>query len=134
MANKVKRKEKKAVEELIKEIKREFSKFKKEMLALILYGSFACGLETIKSDIDICVIAGSKEKAKELYKKTLEISAKKPNYDIHFFELMPLHAQIEVIESGKIIYVKSISELNYYFYFYRKLWQDQAIHRIKIVT
>jgi len=115
----------------IEEIKKEFLKFKKEIFALILYGSYVQGTATPRSDIDICIVAKSKEKAKELYRKTLEISAKKPNYDIHFFELMPLHARMEVIETGKIIFAKNISELNYYFYFYRKLWQDQALHRIK---
>ncbi len=118
-------------EQTIKEIEKEFSKFKREIFALILYGSYSQGNETIKSDIDICIVAKNKEKAQELYRNTLEISSKKPEYDIHFFELMPLHAQIEVIETGQIIFTKNISELNYYFYFYRKLWQDQAIHRIE---
>lgn len=118
--------------QIIEEIRKEFSDFEKEIFALIIYGSCLLGTETRKSDIDICVVAKSKEKAKELYRKTLKISAKKPNYDIHFFELMPLYAQIEVIETGKVIYAQDISELNYYFYFYRKLWQDQAINRIEI--
>ena len=103
----------------IKRIAGDFSRLKDEILAILIYGSHINGNATIKSDIDICVVAGNKEEAKE------------PSYDIHIFELMPLYIQNEIINNSKIIFAKSLPELSYYFYFFRKLWQDQAINRMK---
>lgn len=117
--------------QIINKLKKDFNKFKDKVLAILLYGSYAVGKETLRSDIDICLVAGNSEKAKELYKETLSLQAKEPKYDIHIFELMPLYLKHEIINNSKIIFAKSAPELSYYFYFFRKLWQDQAINRIE---
>ena len=116
---------------LLGKIKADFSKFEDKALAILIYGSRANGKATIKSDIDICLIAGSKENAKQLYQETLSLQAKDPSYDIHIFELLPLYLKHEIIANHKIISCKNPIELSYYFYFFRKLWQDQAVNRIK---
>lgn len=118
-------------QKIIKQIKEDFSEFKDKALAILLYGSCLSGEQTLRSDIDICIVAGNIKKAKELYKKTLSIQAKQPKYDIHIFELMPLFLKNEIINNNKIIFAKSHPELSYYFYFFRKLWQDQAINRLE---
>ncbi|MBI2043304.1 nucleotidyltransferase domain-containing protein [Candidatus Pacearchaeota archaeon] len=112
------------------EIKKDFGKFKNESLGVLVYGSYATENSTPKSDIDICIIAGNIGKAREIYRDTLIIQGKKPKYDIHIFELMPLYMQIKVMKEGEVILSKSLSELSYYFYSFEKLWEEQAIHRV----
>ena len=118
-------------QQIINQLKKDFNKFKTKVLAILLYGSYINGKEISRSDIDICIVAGNLEKAKELYKETLSLQVKEPKYDIHIFELMPLYLKNEIINNNQIIFAKSPSELSYYFYFFRKLWQDQAINRIE---
>ncbi len=121
---------------LIKESKtlfKEFEEIKPKILGILIYGSFAERIAHSKSDIDVCVVAGinEKEKLKELFSCILRIMGKNERYDIKIFEFMPLYMKAEIIENGKVIYAKSLQELYEYFYFYRKLWQGQAIMRIK---
>lgn len=115
---------------LISQIKEDFSKFKDKALAILLYGSYANGEFTQRSDVDICIVAGDKEKAKKLYQETLSLQARNPKYDIHIFELLPLYLKNEIINHHKIIFTQSPVELSYYFFIYRKLWKDQAIDRL----
>lgn len=60
------------------------------------------------------------------YRK-LDVFSKK--YDIRFFEELPLYIQINVIENNKILFAKDIYELYEYFYYFRKLWEDQAMRQ-----
>ncbi len=39
--------------------------------------------------------------------------------------MMPLYLKMAVIEEGVVVYAKDILELYEYFYFFRKLWEDQ---------
>ncbi|MDP2766598.1 MAG: nucleotidyltransferase domain-containing protein, partial [Candidatus Methanoperedens sp.] len=103
---------------------------KKEVLAVLLYGSVVKGEETSRSDIDVCIVApGSKknELLKEIYRK-LDVISKK--YDVRIFEELPLHIQIQIIQNHEIIYSKDIYEMYEYFYNFRKLWEDQASRQI----
>jgi predicted nucleotidyltransferase len=101
-----------------------------DIIAILLYGSAAVGDETPRSDIDICIVLPSRKYMKdilnEIYRK-LDVFTKK--YDVRFFEELPLYIQINIIESNKIIYSKDIFELYEYFYFIRKLWEDQIIRQ-----
>lgn len=117
--------------QLLEQIKRDFSEFKDKVLAILLYGSQINGKSTPRSDIDICIVTGNKERAKKFYQETLPIQSKNPKYDIHIFELLPLYLKNEIINNHKIIFAKSLGDLSFYFYFFRKIWQDQAIHRIE---
>lgn len=117
---------------LTEQIKKDFKEFDKEVLAILLYGSQINGKSTPRSDIDICIVSGSMKKAKEIYKETLYIQSRNPKYDIHVFELLPLYLKNEIIHHYEIIFTKSSPELSYYFYLYRKLWEDQSINRINL--
>ena len=94
-------------------------------MGILVYGSAAKGEENKRSDIDICIVAPDEDSYK-IFKETLHL-----NYDIKIFELMPLYLKIKVIENHKVLYTKDICELYEYFYFFRKLWEDQK-HRQKI--
>ncbi len=113
----------------IASIKNDFSFLfgKKEILAVLLYGSAVRGEETPRSDIDICLVAPSAEKRAELLKevyRNLDVVSKK--YDVRIFEELPLYIQIQIIQNHEVVYAKEIYELYEYFYYFRKLWEDQA--------
>ena len=115
---------------LIKEIKRDFSLLDREdILAILLYGSLVKDENHSRSDIDICIVAPQcqqrEELLKEIYRK-IDVYTKK--YDVRIFERLPLYLQITIIMDHEIIYTKDIYELYEYFYFFRKLWDDQK-HR-----
>jgi uncharacterized protein YutE (UPF0331/DUF86 family)/predicted nucleotidyltransferase len=100
---------------------------RKDLMAVLLYGSVIKGEETPRSDIDICLVAPTcKDKAgliREVH-RNLDVFSKK--YDIRFFEELPLYIQIQIIGNHEIIYMKDVYELFEYFYYFRKLWEDQA--------
>lgn len=113
----------------ITSIKNDFSfLFKNEnILAILLYGSVLRGEESPRSDIDICIVAPFSKKKKDLINKinrNLDVFSKK--YDIRLFEELPLYIQAQIIQAHQIIYVKDIYELFEYFYYFRKIWEEQA--------
>ena len=116
----------------IESIKKDFSFLfgRDDILAILLYGSAAAGDETPRSDMDICIVLPSRKYMKdilnEIYRK-LDVFTKK--YDVRFFEELPLYIQINIMKSNNIIYSKDIYELYEYFYFIRKLWEDQKMRQ-----
>lgn len=96
---------------------------------VVAYGSYV--KEKSIRDIDIAVITKIKEKNKdENMRIWYDLIGKfPPLYDIRIFELMPLTLKISVINNHEVIFGKSI-DISEYFYFYRKLWNDQK-HRIE---
>ncbi|VVB88902.1 Nucleotidyltransferase domain protein [uncultured archaeon] len=113
----------------ITSIKKDFSFLfeRKDVLAILLYGSTANGDETPRSDIDICIVAPNcperHDLLTEVFRK-LDVFSKK--YDVRIFEELPLYIQIQIIQKNEIIHAKDIYELYEYFYGIRKLWEVQA--------
>lgn len=118
---------------LLKNLKEDLEEIKDNVFAILIYGSYVTGKAHKRSDIDVCVVLKStdKEQANHIFKQILRISAKNEKYDIKIFEQMPLFLKMDAIENGKIIYAKDTSELEEYFYFFRKLWQDQSVNWIE---
>jgi len=115
-----------------KEIIKDFEFLKGDIEAIILFGSYAKGEQTSKSDIDVCVVCGDKkEKIEEVWDEILE-SGITEKYDVKIFELLPLKMKISVIKEGKILYAKNKIELSYYFRLFRKLWEDEVIAKKKL--
>jgi len=100
----------------------------KNILGILLYGSYIKNAETSKSDIDICIVAPSEKKVKLLAFILNKINVVSKKFDIRFFSELPLYIKIQVIEEGELIYSLDEFDLYEYFYFYRKLWADQK-HR-----
>jgi hypothetical protein len=91
----------------------------------MLFGSYSKNQQTNRSDIDICIIAPNIDNH-ELYSYILsQIDVKTKNYDIRMFLELPIHIKIRIIENGILICSPNQYELYEYFYFYRKLWEDQ---------
>ncbi len=114
-----------------KSLEKDFSflRGRADVLAVLLYGSAAKGGETPRSDVDICIVAPGCKDTLSLFRdisSNVDIRGKK--YDVRIFEELPLYIQIQVINNHDVVYARDIYELYEYFYFIRRLWQDQA-HR-----
>ena len=112
-------------------LREEFGFLRNEnILAVLLFGSLAKE-EIGPRDIDICVIApntNAKQIMKKIWQK-VDVAAKK--YDVYCFEELPLYIRWEIIDNHKIIWAKNEGELYEYFYYFRKLYEDQK-HRMQI--
>ncbi|TFG24155.1 MAG: nucleotidyltransferase domain-containing protein [Promethearchaeota archaeon] len=119
-----------AAKERIKEIYNDFLYIieKRKIIGILLYGSLAKDQETIKSDVDICIVAPDEDNFELLSFIVGNINVVKKKYDIRIFSELPLHIKIDIIENGILIYSPNKYDLYEYFYFYRKLWADQK-HR-----
>lgn len=122
----------------INELKKDFSFLgkdikEKNILAVILYGSYAKNMQHIRSDIDICIVAPNLKTPKDfsilLGKVWGKVDGSK--YDIRLFEELPLYIKASVIKNHNVIFVGDFGELQYYFYKIRKLWNDQSINWIE---
>ena len=109
--------------DIIAQLKRDFEEFKDSCLGVVLYGSYAKGTQTKRSDIDVCLI----KPKKGTYERVLEKLGGK--YDVKIFEDLPLYLKIEIIKNYKVIHGNEL-EISEYFYHFRKLWKDME-KRIK---
>jgi len=123
--------DRKTVEKIKKDLK--FIEKISEVHSVLLFGSYVKGDKTERSDIDVCLVV-PRVKEKEINRILgLVVSklSKKENYDISIFESLPLFMKAEVIENHIVLFSRDILELYEYFYFYRKIWNDQK-HRQKL--
>lgn len=105
-------------------LKKEFEFIKDDVQGILLYGSHAIQCADERSDIDICLI---KPKNNGILRKVFQKVASK--YDLKIFEDLPLYIKMEIIENYTIIYGDEPS-ISYYFYHFRKNWEDMK-YRIK---
>lgn len=110
--------------DLVEKVKRDFVFLteRRDVLAVLLYGSQASGESTPRSDVDICVVAPEADRD-ELF-RTLLRHVREP-YDVKIFESLPMYLKIQVIKNHIVVYARNILDLYEYFYTYRKLWKDQ---------
>ena len=118
-------------DKIIKELADVFSFLKKEdILAVLVFGSLAKEEEYV-GDTDICIVA-PEMKSKDVLRKVFgNVDVKGKNLDVYCFEELPLNLKWEVIFNHKIVWAGDEAELGEYFYFFRKLYDDQK-HRMKI--
>ena len=109
----------------------------KKVLGVLLFGSGAKGQLNNRSDRDFCIVAPEireRGEMRSLLKKVyinLDVVGKR--YDIWLFEEFSLYMKLQVIENHEVIFCSDLPELYEYFYFYRKIWNDQK-HRQEIDT
>ena len=107
----------------------EFLKEDSRILAVLLFGSQASSDNTSRSDTDICIIAPNIQDVKNralFFKKIyVNVNVFGKCYDVWQFEELALYLKMEVIRNHEVIYCKDLPELHEYFYFFRKLWNDQ---------
>ncbi|AEH51459.1 type VII toxin-antitoxin system MntA family adenylyltransferase antitoxin [Pseudothermotoga thermarum] len=78
-----------------------------EVIAIILFGSYAKGTAKEISDIDIAVVVRNPDK----YIEGEIGSMYSPNFDVVLFHRLPLHIQFEVFKHGKEIFCRDEKKL-----------------------
>ncbi len=104
-------------------IGKDFAFLQPQLDAILLYGSNANGKSG--RDYDICLVAPGKKPLdimRAVYRK-VDTASKK--YDVYCFEEMPLYLKWEVIANHKVVWAKDEGALYEYFYWFRKLLNDQ---------
>lgn len=119
--------------ELLEQIHSDFSIIiqKKEILGILLYGSYLMDKETSRSDIDICIVAPNEDIHQLISFILQNVNVTTKKYDVRLFQELPLYIKIHVIENGELLFSPNKLDLYEYFYLYRKLWNDQK-HRQEI--
>ena len=78
------------------------SKQNSNIVALILFGSYANQTYNDKSDIDLCIIRTKNSENGDF----LDILDFKDNiFDIHFLDKLPDYIQFRIFSEGKILYI-----------------------------
>ncbi len=84
----------------------------KEVLAVMLFGSYARKKITPLSDVDLCIMLDKKYKTNDMVKKRLNYLAYSPDkFDIQVFQLLPLYVRMKVLKEGKILYSKDTRKI-----------------------
>ncbi len=113
----------------------EFLKDDPNILALLLFGSQISSEITDRSDTDICIIAPNIHDINDralLFKRIyINVDVFGKCYDIWQFEELALYMKIEMIRNHEVLFCRDLPELFEYFYYFRKLWDDQK-HRQEI--
>jgi len=119
-------------ESLKRQISKDFDFLKSHLHGIILFGSYTDDSYTIRSDIDICLVAGGRN-VKEIFNMFLaeDVTEK---YDIKIFETLPLYMKAEVLENAVVVWADDEPELSYYFYGWRRLIDDQLLIRQKMTS
>ncbi len=113
----------------IGELQKKFAFLEGEVLAILLFGSYAKDEMTPRSDIDLCIVAPDKSPAEMMRKVWQRMNT--AGWDIYCFQEFPLHLKMEIIQHHKVLFAADLPALHEYFYFFRKLWNDQK-HRQEV--
>lgn len=106
------------------EIKADFNFIKDEVAGVLVFGSAVKGELTTRSDIDIALI---RTRTKNVLLKIFARLGGK--YDVKIFEDLPLPIKMDIIKHHQVILGDDV-DLSYYFYRFRKEWNDME-YRIK---
>lgn len=117
-------------ERLIESVKKHFSEViqEKKIFGILIFGSIVYDKKTNRSDIDVCIVAPEEDAEALLSFIWEKVNVEAYNYDVRIFSNLPLYIKIQVIEDGVLVYSPNKFDLYEYFYFYRKIWEDQK-HR-----
>ncbi|MBN1215867.1 MAG: nucleotidyltransferase domain-containing protein, partial [Candidatus Lokiarchaeota archaeon] len=98
---------------------------KKDIIGILLYGSYSKNQQMNRSDIDICIVAPNENSIELLDLIAGNIDMMRKKYDVRTFSDLPLFMKIQIIHDGILIYTPDKFDLYEFFYKYRKLWNDQ---------
>jgi len=96
----------KKIEDLLKKLIALAEK-DKEILAILIYGSYARGEQY--RDIDVCLVLDEKS-AEIAFEKRLEYSGYE-NLDVNIFQSLPLYIRIRILKEGTIKHCKDENAL-----------------------
>ena len=81
--------------------------WKKRVLGVLLYGSWARGDAGPDSDIDLCLVAPVAEDRAGLWREFVS-HLRSEKYDLRIFEILPLHIKMAVIEEGIVLWSRDV--------------------------
>ncbi|MBN1215976.1 MAG: nucleotidyltransferase domain-containing protein [Candidatus Lokiarchaeota archaeon] len=112
---------------LIEQIRNDFTLIieKKDIIGILIYGSYSKNQQINRSDIDICIVAPNEDSIELLDLIAGNVDIMKKKYDVRIFSELPLFMKIQIINDGILIYTLDKFDLYEFFYKYRKLWNDQ---------
>ena len=91
---------------LLNKAVKEVVKKDKEVIAVLVFGSFARG-ESYR-DIDICIVLDKKYAKLHMSRKKLKYSSLLPSkYDVSIFQQLPLYIRMRVLKDGKVLLSKN---------------------------
>ncbi len=95
----------------MKELKQiaEKAKKDKEILAVIVFGSFARGEKF--EDIDVCLVLDKKYDSLKMSRKALQFSVL-DKLDVHVFQQLPLYIRPRIFKEGKLIFCRNYDSLH----------------------
>lgn len=86
----------------------------KNIMAILLFGSFADGSFTTRSDIDICVVFKDAISLREATKFRIRISGQLPDkVDIQVFNILPLKIKKTIAANHKILYRNGFDNVSF---------------------
>jgi len=106
------------------DLQADFEFIKDDVNGVLLFGSAAKGELSKRSDIDIALV---RPRTKQVLLKVFARLGGK--YDVKIFEELPLTVKMDIIQHHQVIFGDEV-ELSYYFYQFRKEWNDMH-YRIK---
>ncbi|MDD1729506.1 MAG: nucleotidyltransferase domain-containing protein [Methanospirillum sp.] len=109
---------------LIADLLRDLSTLAEKVPGIYLYGSQAEGTADERSDVDICLVAGSSLDPVHLQSLAWR-ERRSERYDIRIFELLPLYIQVRILSRGILVSSPDPAGLAEYLYPYWKRWDDQ---------
>lgn len=95
----------------MKELKQiaEKAKKDKEILAVIVFGSFARREKF--EDIDVCLVLDKKYDSLKMSRKALQFSLS-DKLDVHVFQQLPLYIRPRIFKDGKLIFCRNYEALH----------------------
>lgn len=99
----------------------ERAELDEDILALVVYGSYARGEEY--RDIDVALVIWP-EKLSEVNTLQKEIDYSFDNLDVHIFQELPLYIQSKILEEGDVKLMKSYNAYFDFVMFVLREWDD----------
>ena len=118
-------------ENLNQQILKDLKPVSSYVRGIYLYGSQAEGRADIRSDIDICLVAGFDQDPTSLQFLVWK-QVRSDTYDIRIFELLPLYIQMTILARGILLSSPDPAALGEYLYSYWKRWDDQRWYQTPI--
>jgi len=82
----------------------EKAKKDKEILAVIVFGSFARGEKF--EDVDVCLVMNKNYDSVKAGKMRIELSSLSDKFDVHIFQQMPLYVRARIFREGKLFFCR----------------------------
>ncbi len=117
---------------LVSGISRDFAFLRGKVLGILLFGSHVYGGESVRSDVDVCIVA-PETNSKELFDMILATRLPE-RYDIKIFEALPLKMKGTILDDHVIVWSSDLGELTYYLHRWVRIWGDQkmALRRVGV--